>query len=163
MPKNKKKEDSTTVVASTIQKPKWFRTVKFEVIASNLVLLVVFMIVMTVIMNAMKSGMSASKSLMSYSGEVDDQEDIINADVYDVYALSFAYVAAPDASLRKDIKTELDETIEELDTAVTDLEALLGRQNSEGNNAAVEAVKTLGTGIKSLESQTAEAQSKVQF
>ena len=161
MPKNKKKEDSTTVVASTIQKPKWFRTVKFEVIASNLVLLVVFMIVMTVIMNAMKSGMSASKSLMSYSGEVDDQEDIINADVYDVYALSFAYVAAPDASLRKDIKTELDETIEELDTAVTDLEALLGRQNSEGNNAAVEAVKTLGTGIKSLESQTAEAQSKV--
>ena len=161
MPKDKKKEDSTTVVASTIQKPKWFRTVKFEVIASNLVLLVVFMIVMTVIMNAMKSGMSASKSLMSYSGEVDDQEDIINADVYDVYALSFAYVAAPDASLRKDIKTELDETIEELDTAVTDLEALLGRQNSEGNNAAVEAVKTLGTGIKSLESQTAEAQSKV--
>ena len=161
MPKNKKKEDSTTVVASTIQKPKWFRTVKFEVIASNLVLLVVFMIVMTVIMNAMKSGMSASKSLMSYSGEVDDQKEIINADVYDVYALSFAYVAAPDASLRKDIKTELDETIEELDTAVTDLEALLGRQNSEGNNAAVEAVKTLGTGIKSLESQTAEAQSKV--
>lgn len=161
MPKDKKKEDSTTVVASTIQKPKWFRTVKFEVIASNLVLLVVFMIVMTVIMNAMKSGMSASKSLMSYSGEVDDQKDIINADVYDVYALSFAYVAAPDASLRKDIKTELDETIEELDTAVTDLEALLGRQNSEVNNAAVEAVKTLGTGIKSLESQTAEAQSKV--
>ena len=161
MPKDKKKEDSTTVVASTIQKPKWFRTVKFEVIASNLVLLVVFMIVMTVIMNAMKSGMSASKSLMSYSGEVDDQKEIINADVYDVYALSFAYVAAPDASLRKDIKTELDETIEELDTAVTDLEALLGRQNSEGNNAAVEAVKTLGTGIKSLESQTAEAQSKV--
>lgn len=161
MPKDKKKEDSTTVVASTIQKPKWFRTVKFEVIASNLVLLVVFMIVMSIIMNAMKSGMSASKSLMSYSGEVDDQKEIINADVYDVYALSFAYVAAPDASLRKDIKTELDETIEELDTAVTDLEALLGRQNSEVNNAAVEAVKTLGTGIKSLESQTAEAQSKV--
>ena len=161
MPKDKKKEDSTTVVASTIQKPKWFRTVKFEVIASNLVLLVVFMIVMAIIMNAMKSGMSASKSLMNYSGEVDDQKEIINADVYDVYALSFAYVAAPDASLRKDIKTELDETIEELDTAVTDLEALLGRQNSEVNNAAVEAVKTLGTGIKSLESQTAEAQSKV--
>ena len=161
MPKDKKKEDSTTVVASTIQKPKWFRTVKFEVIASNLVLLVVFMIVMSIIMNAMKSGMSASKNLMSYSGEVDDQKEIINADVYDVYALSFAYVAAPDASLRKDIKTELDETIEELDTAVTDLEALLGRQNSEVNNAAVEAVKTLGTGIKSLESQTAEAQSKV--
>ena len=80
MPKDKKKEDSTTVVASTIQKPKWFRTVKFEVIASNLVLLVVFMIVMTVIMNAMKSGMSASKSLMSYSGEVDDQEDLRRAE-----------------------------------------------------------------------------------
>ncbi|MDD6147337.1 MAG: methyl-accepting chemotaxis protein [Lachnospiraceae bacterium] len=161
MPKDKKKEDSTTVVASTIQKPKWFRTVKFEVIASNLVLLVVFMIVMTVIMNAMKSGMSASKSLLNYSRNVDNQKEIINTDVYDVYALSFAYVAAPDAGLRKEIKTELDATIEELGTAVTELEALLGEQKFDSNDAAVDAVKTLETGIKSLETQTAEAQSKV--
>lgn len=161
MPKDKKKEDSTTVVASTIQKPKWFRTVKFEVIASNLVLLVVFMIVMSIIMNAMKSGMSASKSLLNYSRNVDNQKEIINTDVYDVYALSFAYVAAPDAGLRKEIKTELDATIEELGTAVTELEALLGEQKFDSNDAAVDAVKTLETGIKSLETQTAEAQSKV--
>lgn len=161
MPKDKKKEDSTTVVASTIQKPKWFQTVKFEVIASNLVLLVVFMIVMTVIMNAMKSGMSASKSLLNYTRNVDNQKEIINTDVYDVYALSFAYVAAPDAGLRKEIKTELDATIEELGTAVTELEALLGEQKFDSNDAAVDAVKTLETGIKSLETQTAEAQSKV--
>ena len=98
---------------------------------------------------------------MNYSRNVDNQKEIINTDVYDVYALSFAYVAAPDAGLRKEIKTELDATIEELGTAVTELEALLGEQKFDSNDAAVDAVKTLETGIKSLETQTAEAQSKV--
>jgi len=99
---------------------KWYNSIVVQVVAINVLLLLVFNGVMASTMGSLDNSVDTSISLIDYIASVTLQETKIKADVFYLYSLPYAYLSADD-DYKAEIEADYTEISEELTSSMATL------------------------------------------
>lgn len=115
---------------------KWYHSILFQVIAVNVVLLLLFGGVMYVAMDSLDRTVNNSSSLMDYVGQANKYEGDVSSEIYNIYAQPFLYIYAD-----RQTKPEVDAyTTEHLQNLKRSMSALISVFISHEDDYSVQAL-----------------------
>ncbi len=129
-----------------VRKPKWFQTIKAQMIMLNLLMLIVFNLVMLVVMNNFDSATSNAVGLLDYVSKAQQDEGGASTDLYILYSMPYTYLTA-DAQTRKSTLENAEYFKTELEQLTDDLIATLEEQNNENSAAAIASAQAFKESI----------------
>ncbi len=129
-----------------VRKPKWFQTIKAQMIMLNLLMLIVFNLVMLVVMNNFDSATSNAVGLLDYVSKAQQDEGGASTDLYILYSMPYTYLTA-DAQTRKSTLENAEYFKTELEQLTDDLIATLEEQNNENSAAAIASAQAFKENI----------------
>ncbi len=128
------------------RKPKWFQTIKAQMIMLNLLMLIVFNLVMLVVMNNFDSATSNAVGLLDYVSKAQQDEGGASTDLYILYSMPYTYLTA-DAQTRKSTLENAEYFKTELEQLTDDLIATLEEQDNENSAAAIASAQAFKENI----------------
>ncbi len=129
-----------------VRKPKWFQTIKAQMIMLNLLMLIVFNLVMLVVMNNFDSATSNAVGLLDYVSKAQQDEGGASTDLYILYSMPYTYLTA-DAQTRKSTLENAEYFKTELEQLTDDLIATLEEQDNENSAAAIASAQAFKENI----------------
>lgn len=99
---------------------KWYHSILFQVIAVNVVLLLLFGGVMYVAMDSLDRTVNNSSSLMDYVGQANKYEGDVSSEIYNIYAQPFLYIYA-DRQTKPEVEAYTTEHLQNLKRSMSAL------------------------------------------
>ena len=149
-----KAQRSRTTDSSTLFKPKFRQTILFQVLAINLVMLIVFNVVMFIVMNSFDSTVATSKDMFQYVTELDNYESSlkINIDSIQKDILLYCISSTTRDTVKTDIQTQQDSAAANIDS----MSSLFAEHGNEDSVAALNDIKTQLSAYPDMISQVFE-------
>ncbi len=115
---------------------KWYHSILFQVIAVNVVLLMLFVGVMFIAMDSLDRTVNNSSSLMDYIGQANKYEGDVSSEIYNIYTQPFLYIYAD-----RQTKPQIDEyTTEHLQDLKKSMSSLISVFVSHDDDYSVQAL-----------------------
>ncbi len=115
---------------------KWYHSILFQVIAVNVVMLMVFSAVMFTTMDSLDNTVNNSNQLIQYVATANRYEGDVSAKIYDIFAQPFVYIYAS-----RDLKPEIDsETRADLQELKAVMDSLIGVFEGKTDQPSVDAL-----------------------
>ncbi len=127
--------------------PKWFQTIKAQLIILNLMLLALFNIVMAIVMNNFDSSTSNATGLLKYVSDVQSYEENVATELYILNSMPATYMLNNTADEKQATLDDCNNFISQIQTNMQSLIDSISEQSNDNAIAAVASAKTLQTDL----------------
>lgn len=127
--------------------PKWFQTIKAQLIILNLMLLALFNIVMAIVMNNFDSSTSNATGLLKYVSDVQSYEENVATELYILNSMPATYMLNNTADEKQATLDDCNNFISQIQTNIQSLIDSISEQSNDNAIAAVASAKTLQTDL----------------
>lgn len=127
--------------------PKWFQTIKAQLIMLNLMLLALFNIVMAIVMNNFDSSTSNATGLLKYVSDAQAYEESVTTELYILNSMPATYMLNDTADTKQATLDDCNNFISEIQTNMQALIDTISEQSNDNAIAAVASAKTLQTDL----------------
>lgn len=121
---------------------KWYHSILFQVIAVNVVMLLVFAAVMYTTMDSLDDTVNNSSSLMTYIAKANKYEGNVSSELYNIFAQPFVYIYA-DRDTKPHIDAEVKNHLVLLDLSMDSLISVFSQSNDEYSVKALSIAQDL--------------------
>ena len=137
-------------------KVKWFNSILFQVIAVNVVMVLVFGAVMITTMDSYDNSVNKSSNLMRYIADVNNFEEEVSSQVYFLYSQPFMYIYANKA-YKAEIEGIVDQKGAELKAYMAGLTEILGKNTGDYSANALATAQELSNDVDTYVALVEEA------
>ncbi len=127
--------------------PKWFQTIKAQLIILNVMLLALFNIVMAIVMNNFDSSTSNATGLLKYVSDAQSYEETVTTELYILNSMPATYILNDTADAKQATLDDCNNFISEIQTNMQSLIDTISEQSNDNAIAAVASAKTLQTDL----------------
>ena len=121
---------------------KWYHSILFQVIAVNVVMLLVFAAVMYTTMDSLDDTVNNSSSLMTYIAKANKYEGNVSSELYNIFAQPFVYIYA-DRDTKPHIDAEVKNHLVLLDLSMDSLISVFSQSDDEYSVKALSIAQDL--------------------
>lgn len=129
------------------QKPKWYQSIAFSVIVTNLMLFIVFNVVMAAVMSSLSEGMSTSTQMIEYVSSLAASKETVDSDLYFLYSQPYVYMVSEDEDIRATVLNDLDTYEQEIADTSQEIVDILKDKTDANSQLAYQTALSIQTKV----------------
>ncbi len=133
------KDNNSSVIN---QKPSLIQTIQFQLTATNIILLISFILVMFFVLQAMKTSTNSSKEMSDYVLSLSTTESQLKSDVTSLFDQVQGYVMADATETKEALAPVIEEAKTSVTSDISDLKSVFADSGNEEVNDAISDIES---------------------